>query len=111
MAAKPEKHVFVCVQQRPQGHPFGSCAEGGAQDILTLFNQEIIKRDLAGKVMVTGTACQGGPCREGASVLVYPEGIKYRKITSSQDVMAIFDDHLLGDTPVQRLQVPADLWG
>ena len=24
---KPEKHVFICSQARPAGHPRGSCAE------------------------------------------------------------------------------------
>jgi len=29
---------------------------------------------------------------------------------SKDDVSAIFDQHLLGDQPVERLKVPADIW-
>jgi len=51
---RPAKHVFICSQARPPGHPRGSCAEKG--------------------------------CRE------------------------VMDEHLLGDMPIERLMVPADLW-
>ncbi|AIP36804.1 ferredoxin, 2Fe-2S domain protein [Paraburkholderia xenovorans LB400] len=27
--ARPERHVFVCTQNRPPQHPRGSCAGGG----------------------------------------------------------------------------------
>ena len=27
-----------------------------------------------------------------------------------EDVSAIFDEHLLGGVPVERLKVPADIW-
>ncbi len=33
----------------------------------------------------------------------------YGSVTK-EDVGAIFDEHLLGDMPVERLKVPADLW-
>ena len=28
--AQPEKYVFVCLNQRPEGHPKGSCLDRGA---------------------------------------------------------------------------------
>ena len=110
MPGKPEKHVFVCIQQRPEGHPFGSCSQDKAQDIFNKFNTEIIKRDLSGKVQVTGTSCQGGPCKAGPSVLVYPEGVKYKSIRTQEAIDAIFDEHLIGGKPVERLKVPEDVW-
>jgi (2Fe-2S) ferredoxin len=42
-------------------------------------------------------------------VLVYPEGIMYTGV-SAGDVGAIIDEHLIGDTPVERLKAPAELW-
>lgn len=110
MHGKPEKHVFVCTQSRPQGHPFGSCSEAKAVDILNIFNTEVIKRDLGGKVQITSTGCQGGPCSSGPTILVYPEGVKYHGVKSPEDVDAIFEEHLIGNTPVERLMVPKDMW-
>ena len=42
-------------------------------------------------------------------MLVYPEGVLYSGV-AKEDVAAIFDEHLLGGTPVERLKVPADVW-
>ncbi|MDX1810799.1 MAG: (2Fe-2S) ferredoxin domain-containing protein, partial [Gammaproteobacteria bacterium] len=43
---KPEKHVFVCVQQRPPGHPRGSCAEKDCASVMQKFAEEVQKRML-----------------------------------------------------------------
>jgi (2Fe-2S) ferredoxin len=42
-------------------------------------------------------------------VLVYPEGVMYGNVTKA-DVSEIFDAHLLGGKPVERLLVPSDVW-
>jgi (2Fe-2S) ferredoxin len=60
------------------------------------------------KVAITVTACLG-PCGTGANVLVYPEGVMYGGV-KKEDVGVIFDEHLLGGQPVERLRVPAELW-
>ena len=57
---------------------------------------------------LTSTGCLG-TCEDGASVLIYPEGVMYGKVTLD-DVNAIIEEHLLGGTPVKRLQVPAEVW-
>jgi (2Fe-2S) ferredoxin len=111
MLPKPEKHVFVCTQVREFGHPFGSCSQSKAEDTLMLFMAEVKQRELDGKVQVTNTGCLGGPCAAGPTVLVYPEGVKYHNVKTPEDVAAIFDEHLVGGTPVERLQVPKDMWG
>ncbi|GAB6054542.1 NAD(P)H-dependent oxidoreductase subunit E [Magnetospira thiophila] len=106
---KPEKHVFVCTQNRPQGHPRGSCTQQGCTEVMEEFLQQLQNRDLFEKIQVTATGCMG-PCPAGATVLVYPEGIMYGRV-SKDDVAAIFDEHLLQDKPVERLRMPADIWG
>jgi (2Fe-2S) ferredoxin len=106
--AKPEKHVFVCTQSRPPGHPRGSCGEKGAQEVMAEFGQQFEKKGLWGKYLLTSSGCVGS-CDLGPSVLVYPEGILYAKV-SKEDVAVIIDDHLLGDKPVERLIAPADVW-
>jgi len=106
---KPLKHVFVCVQRRAEGHPRGSCSQHGCDDVMNAFLGEIQKRNLFDKIAVTNTGCLG-PCGFGASVLVYPEGVMYGKV-SKADVTAIVEEHLLGDQPVERLLVPDFVWG
>jgi (2Fe-2S) ferredoxin len=106
---KPEKHVFVCVQSRPPGHPRGSCGEKGSMAVMETFLQELQSRALFEKIAVTNTGCLG-PCGMGTSVLVYPEGVMYGNVTAD-DVKEIFDEHLVGDKPVERLVMPAEVWG
>lgn len=106
---KPEKHVFVCSQSRPPAHPRGCCAAKGANDVLQAFWQELQKRNLYDCINVTFSGCLG-PCDGGPNVLVYPEGVLYRGLTKD-DVAAIFDEHLLGGKPVERLRAPAEIWG
>jgi (2Fe-2S) ferredoxin len=106
---KPEKHVFVCTQARPAGHPRGSCAEKGCAEVMTEFMNEMERRQLFNRVALTNTGCLGS-CHIGPSVLVYPEGVMYGGVRKS-DVARIFDEHLLGDAPVAELMAPADVWG
>lgn len=106
---KPLKHVFVCTQSRPTGHPRGSCGEKGCVKTMEAFLAEVEKRQLFDKIAVTNTACLG-PCGFGPSVLIYPEGIMYGGVTAD-DVTTIVEEHLLGERPVERLMVPEHVWG
>ena len=106
---KPEKHVFVCTQNRPPGHPRGSCAQNDGPGVAEEFFNQLQSREAFDKVQVTATGCLG-PCPSGPSVLVYPEGIMYGRVTRD-DVTEIFEQHLLGDKPVERLKVPEEIWG
>jgi (2Fe-2S) ferredoxin len=105
---RPEKHVFVCTQNRPQGHPRGSCASSGCAEIMNEFMNEIQARNLFEKIALTNTGCLG-PCMMGPSVLVYPDGVMYGKL-KKDDVKTIIEQHLLGGEPVAELQVPAEIW-
>ncbi len=105
---KPKKHVFICVQNRGPGHPRGSCMQSGCSEVWEEFAFEFQQRNLNGQFALSNTGCLG-PCN-GPHVLVYPEGVMYGPV-SKGDVAAIIEEHLLGDTPVAHLQVPADVWG
>lgn len=105
---RPLKHVFVCVQSRPMGHPRPSCSHKNAGEVAEEFYWQLQQRQLFDKVQVSTTSCLG-PCSEGPSVLVYPEGIMYSKV-SKDDVAAIFDEHLINDQPVDRLRVDKAFW-
>lgn len=106
---KPAKHVFVCTQSRPPDHPRGSCAAKGSMAVLQEFAQQLDQRQLWGRFAVTGSGCLG-TCGTGPSVLVYPEGVMYGSV-AKDDVAAIIEEHLLGGKPVERLQLPPEIWG
>lgn len=105
---KPEKHVFVCTQSRPPGHPRGCCSSSGCAQVMNEFMIEIQKRNLIETIGLTNTGCLG-PCAMGPSVLIYPEGIMYGKV-KKDDVKTIIEQHLLGAEPVKGLQVSAEVW-
>lgn len=105
---RPEKHVFVCTQNRPAGHPRSSCAASGCAEVMNEFMNEIQTRNLFEKIALTNTGCMG-PCMMGPSVLVYPEGVMYGRV-SKDDVKTIIEQHLIGGEPVAGLMVPAEIW-
>jgi (2Fe-2S) ferredoxin len=105
---RPVKHVFICTQGRPPGHPRGSCAASNSVALYQEFMQQFEKRGLWGKYALTSTGCLG-PCDRGPNVLVYPEGVMYGAV-GKDDVAAIIEEHLLQDRPVERLKLPADVW-
>ncbi|MBF0310061.1 MAG: (2Fe-2S) ferredoxin domain-containing protein [Magnetococcales bacterium] len=102
-AVKPKQHVFVCMNRRPEGHPKGSCQSAGAEGVLMAFAGEMEKRGLFGQMQVTGTFCMG-PCDQGPTVVVYPEGVWYGRVQAG-DVSEIVERHLLNGQPVERLRI------
>ncbi|HEX9711947.1 MAG TPA: (2Fe-2S) ferredoxin domain-containing protein [Actinomycetota bacterium] len=105
--SKPERYVFVCTNQRPPGHPRGSCVDKGSVDVLQLF------RDLQGErglitFKVVATGCLE-PCLAGPSVYVAPDDVWYGGVTVD-DVERIIEEHLVGGSPVEFLILDEDDW-
>ncbi len=105
---KPERHVFVCTQGRPPGHPRGSCAEKGCAAVMDEILFQFQQRQCFDSVRITATGCLG-PCGQGPNVLVYPEGVFYCNV-GKEDVNELFERHFIGGEPVRRLVAPADVW-
>lgn len=105
---RPTRHVFVCSQQRPPGHPRGSCAAKGASALLQAFWAELQKRQAYDHVAITYSGCMG-PCEGGPNVLVYPEAVLYQGV-KTEDVTEIFDSHLEQGQVVERLQADKSIW-
>ena len=106
---KPEKHVFVCVQNRPALHPRGSCVSKGAPAVYEAFAKQFEQEGLFGRFALTSTGCLG-PCMKGATVMVYPEGVMYAQL-KPEDVSTIIEEHLKGGEPVKELLISPDIWG
>ena len=94
--AMPEKYVFVCLNQRPAGHPKGSCLDRGAAQVFEALREEQGRRLLT-NVKVVATGCMEG-CLAGPALLVVPDNVWYGGITEA-DVPQLVEQHLVGGVP------------
>lgn len=97
-----EKHVFVCVNERSPEDPRGCCKLKGSEEILKTMKEEIKKRGLNKKIRINKSGCLD-QCAKGVSVVVYPEGVWYGRVTK-EDIKDIIESHLLANQPVTRLR-------
>ncbi len=98
----PDKHVLVCMQSRPPGHPRPACAASGCGEVFEEFMWQQQQRGLFQEMQITGTFCLG-PCGGGPTLLVYPERVMYSGV-KKEDVATIIEQHLLGGKPVEHLR-------
>lgn len=104
---RPDYHIFLCLQRRAEGHPRGSCAAKGGVALFDAFSQALIRRNLIGRIALTGTGCLG-PCQAGANVLIYPGALMYSWVEPA-DADGILT-HLLEGEPFTDKLTPAELW-
>lgn len=101
---KLKHHVFVCLNERPEGHPRGCCKDKGAEEVLKAFKSEVGNAGLASEVRAQKAGCLD-TCEFGVTVVVYPEAVWYGTVTPA-DVPEIVRSHLIQGHPVQRLRIP-----
>ena len=89
-------HLFVCTQQKPEG--VTSCAASGSFAVLDGLDRELQARGMDAEVQLTTSGCMG-LCEEGPVMVVYPEGVWYRRVQKS-DVAEIVTSHLQGGKTV-----------
>ncbi len=104
----PERQVLVCVNQRPPGHPKGSCAEKGSQQLFDRLKALLHERGLDRRVMVNRTYCLKH-CSRGPTVAVQPDNVWYAGV-APEDLDEICASHLEGGRPVERLRMPDIPW-
>ncbi len=103
--AKFEKHIFICTNQRPEGHPRGCCNGSGEADLHRAFKAKLAERGIPGdRVRANKSGCLE-QCEVGPTVVVYPDAVWYGGVTPA-DVDEIIDSHILGGRPVERLIIP-----
>ena len=100
---KFEKHIFVCENKRPDGHPRGCCSDKGSKEIRTLLKKRLAALGLKTKVRVNATGCLDA-CEFGVTVLVYPEQIWYGGVTLD-DVEEIIQQHIIKGNPIKKLMI------
>ena len=104
---KPERHVLMCLNQRPAGHPKGCCGEKGAEALFGRLKALVAERGMNDRVMVTRTGCLKH-CSRGVTLAVYPENVWYGGVSQS-DAEEILE-HLTGGGCVERLLMPDVPW-
>ena len=95
-------HVFVCMNERPEGHPRSCCKAKDAEGVLKAFKEEVLKRGLNLEVRAQKAGCLD-TCERGVSVVVYPEAVWYGEVKAT-DVAEIVESHLVKGEPVSRLR-------
>ncbi len=98
-------HIFFCANHRPEGHPKGSCAGRGAEELRRYMQQRVREMGLRG-VRVNSAGCLAR-CECGPSVVIYPEGVWY-SVHTPADVDAILEQHVRDGGRVTELMMSAE---
>lgn len=105
---RPERHVLVCLNQRPPGSAKGSCAEKGAEAVLQALKTGVAEAGLRERVIVSGTRCLKH-CSRGVTVAVHPDNAWYGGVTPA-DAAEICAEHLGQGRILDRLAMPDIPW-
>ncbi|MAG55033.1 MAG: ferredoxin [Planctomycetes bacterium] len=103
---KFDRHVFVCLNERPGDHPRGCCSNQDAAALHARLKALAREKGLQGKVRVNRAGCLD-TCQHGASVVVYPDAVWYGRVTLD-DAEEIVERHLVRGEAVERLRLSPD---
>ena len=99
-----QRHVFVCVNERPADDPKGCCKAKGGVEVRDRLKSELKARGISKLVRANNAGCLD-QCAQGVTVVVYPEQVWYGHVTVD-DVPEIVEKHLVGGEAVERLMIP-----
>ena len=85
-------HLMVCAGT--------GCVSCGSLQLRERLETELKDRGLSDEVKVVITGCNGF-CAEGPIMVVYPEGIFYKKLTP-EDIPFLVEEHFLKGRPVEK---------
>lgn len=104
------RHVFMCTNVRPAGHPRGCCMERaaavGGVDKVRSYAREKARSLGIDNVRFNAAGCLDR-CEYGPNMVIYPEGIWYRYETTA-DIDEILQTHLVEGGRVERLMLTPD---
>ncbi len=79
------------------------CVSAGALKIKERFHTVLAEKGITNEINIIETGCMG-PCDYGPVMVIYPEGIFYKKVTP-EDVDEIVNEHFIKGRPVTRLML------
>ena len=89
------KHVFVCTSGE-------TCpTQGDVEQYVKHLRTEAVKAGLKTDVRINKAGCFS-QCGHGPMIVVYPENVWYTGVQAA-DLQEIFESHILGGKPVERL--------
>jgi (2Fe-2S) ferredoxin len=97
------RYLFVCINRRPDGHPKGSCAEKGSEEVVLKLKEALAQRGVAKDIVRACSSSCLDMCETGITVLQEPEHVAYGHVRL-EDVEAIADAAARGEV-VERLIV------
>jgi NADH:ubiquinone oxidoreductase subunit F (NADH-binding)/(2Fe-2S) ferredoxin len=86
-------HALICAG--------GQCITAGGDSFEEALKHAIKEKGLEDEIQVVETGCMGA-CEKGPMMVVYPEGVLYIHLKSS-DAEEIVNEHFLKGRPIQRL--------
>ncbi len=97
-----ERHIFMCTNVRPEGHPRGCCAAGGSEKLRGYLRE---KARAMGIENIRGNAAGClDRCELGPNMVIYPEGVWYH-YENTQDIDEILETHVKNGGRVERLML------
>ena len=104
------RHIFMCTNVRPEGHPRGCCmaraAAGGGVDKLRAYLREKARAAGVENIRPNAAGCLDR-CELGPNMVIYPEGVWYHYETT-EDIDEIVQRHLVEGGRVERLMLQPD---
>ncbi|MFY8104905.1 MAG: (2Fe-2S) ferredoxin domain-containing protein [Ramlibacter sp.] len=102
-----QRHIFFCLNQRTNGE--ACCAQHRAQQAFDHCKSRVKTLGLSGpgQVRVNKAGCLDR-CAAGPVAVVYPEGVWYSYVDTS-DIDEIVESHLKDGQVVERLLTPPGL--
>jgi NADH:ubiquinone oxidoreductase subunit F (NADH-binding)/(2Fe-2S) ferredoxin len=82
------------------------CVSAGALKIKAKLIDTLKQYELLEEINIIETGCMG-PCDYGPVMMVYPEGVFYKKL-SADDVEELVEEHFMKGRPVKRLMLQQD---
>jgi (2Fe-2S) ferredoxin len=100
------RHVFVCTNERPAGHPRGCCKHRGSEKLRDYMKARAKELGFS-DVRINSAGCLDR-CELGPTMVIYPEGVWYSP-KSTADIDEILATHLGRGGRVKRLMLkPGD---
>jgi (2Fe-2S) ferredoxin len=94
---RPQMHLLVCTNLRPEDAPLPCCARAGGLEVAEALRRAVGSAGLSGRVWVTQTGCLTFCNRIGATVVAYP-GARWFTEVRPEDAPALLSSLL---TPAQ----------